>query len=267
MFTEHVNIYIHVWSQYAVIKSPVVLFSDGQKPHRKSGIGSRYAAIHVSSSYHFSSVAHSCSTLWSSRDCFYRSSFIRKWFPQICHLNIDTMVLWWGYQFSSVAQSCLTLCNPTDCSTPGLNSHAIHSQNLLKLMSIPVVPFNHFILCRPLLVLPSIFPSIRVFSKELVLLIKWSKYWSFSFSISPSIFQDWFPLEWTGWISLQSKGLSRVFESSPTPQFKSINSVLSFLYAPTLTSIHDYWKNLKKKKKKKKLKSKQGVNAKSDPSI
>ena len=212
MFTEHVNIYIHVWSQYAVIKSPVVLFSDGQKPHRKSGIGSRYAAIHVSSSYHFSSVAHSCSTLWSSRDCFYRSSFIRKWFPQICHLNIDTMVLWWGYQFSSVAQSCLTLCNPTDCSTPGLNSHAIHSQNLLKLMSIPVVPFNHFILCRPLLVLPSIFPSIRVFSKELVLLIKWSKYWSFSFSISPSIFQDWFPLEWTGWISLQSKGLSRVFD-------------------------------------------------------
>ena len=127
-----------------------------------------------------------------------------------------------------------------------------NSQSLLKLMSIEsVMPSNHLILCRPLLLLPSIFPSIRVFSKESVLLIRWSKYWSFSFSISPSIFQDWFPLEWTGWISLQSKGLSRVFESSPTPQFKSINSVLSFLYAPTLTSIHDYWKNLKKKKKKK----------------
>ena len=64
---------------------------------------------------------------------------------------------------------------------------------------------------------------------------------SASISILPMNFQDWSPLQWTGWISLQSKGLSRVF---PTPQFKSINSsVLSFLYSPTLTSIHDHWKN------------------------
>ena len=79
-------------------------------------------------------------------------------------------------------------------------------------------------------------------SNESVLRIRWPKYWSFSFSISLLMnIQDWFPLGWTGWISLQSKGCSRV---SPTPQFKSINSLaLSFLYSPTLTSIHDYWKN------------------------
>ena len=99
-------------------------------------------------------------------------------------------------------------------------------------------PSNHLILC-PLLVLPSIFPSIRVFSNELVLRIRWPTYWSFSFSISPS-YEDWFPLGLTGWISLQSKGLSRVF-SNTTVQ-KHHYSVLSFLYSPTLTSIYDYWK-------------------------
>ena len=121
------------------------------------------------------------------------------------------------------------------------------SQSLLKLMSIEsVMPYNHLILCRPLLLLPSIFPSIRVFSNESVLCIRWTKYWSFSFSISPSNeYPGLIPLGWTGWISLQSKGLSRVFsnttqESSP-PQFKSTNSsALSPLYSPTLTSIHDY---------------------------
>ena len=76
----------------------------------------------------------------------------------------------------------------------------------------PVMPSNHLILCCPLLFLPSIFLSIRVFSNESVLRIGWPKYWSFSFSISPSNeYSDWFPLGWTGWISLQSKGLSRVF--------------------------------------------------------
>ena len=87
-----------------------------------------------------------------------------------------------------------------------------NSWTLLKLMSIEsVVPSNHLILCRPLLLLHSIFPSIRVVSNKSVLRITWPKYWSFSFSISLSNeYQDWFPLEWTGWISLQSKGLSRV---------------------------------------------------------
>ena len=89
-------------------------------------------------------------------------------------------------QFISVAQSGPILCDPVDCSTPGL---PVHQQpwSLLKLMSIELVmPSNHLILCHPLLLLPSIFPSIRVFSNESVLSIRWPKFWSFSFSISPS---------------------------------------------------------------------------------
>ena len=82
-----------------------------------------------------------------------------------------------------------------------------------KLMSIEsMMPVNHLILCHSLLLLPSIFPSIRAFSNELALHIRWPKYWSFSFSISPSNnIQGQFPLGLTDWISLQSKGLSRVF--------------------------------------------------------
>ena len=91
-----------------------------------------------------------------------------------------------GFQFSSVAQLCLTLCNPMDCSTPGFPVHH-HLLELLKLMSIELMmPSNHLILCCPLLLLPSIIPSIRVFSSESVLHIRWPKYWSLSFSISPS---------------------------------------------------------------------------------
>ena len=88
-------------------------------------------------------------------------------------------------QFSSVALSCLTLCNPMDCSTPGLLS-ITNSQSLFRLMSIEsVMPSNHLILCHPLLLSPSIFPSIRVFSNESALRIRWPKYQSFSFNISP----------------------------------------------------------------------------------
>ena len=90
------------------------------------------------------------------------------------------------------------------------------SWSLLRLMSIKsVMPSNHRILCRPLLLPPSIFPSIRVFSNESVLLIKWPKYWSLcSSSVLPMNVQDWFLLGWTGWISLWSKGLSRVFSNT-----------------------------------------------------
>ena len=118
-----------------------------------------------------------------------------------------------------------------------------NSWSLLKLMAIQsVMPSNHIILCRPLLLPPSIFPSIRVFSSELVLQIRWPKYWSFSFSISPSN-------EYSGLISFRIDWFDPCSprdsqESSPTPQFKSISSsVLSLLYGPILTSIHDYWKN------------------------
>ena len=117
-----------------------------------------------------------------------------------------------------------------------------NSWSLLKLISIEsVMPSNHLILCRPLLLPPSVFPSIRVFSNESVLRIRWPKYWSFSFSVSPSN-------EYSGRISFRIDWLDLLVvqetqESSPTPQFTSISSVLSFLYVPTLTSIHDYWKN------------------------
>ena len=87
---------------------------------------------------------------------------------------------------SSVSQSCLTLCEPMDCSHQASFSFTI-SQSLLKLMSIELVmPSNHLILCYPLLLLPSVLPSIRVFSNESALCIRWPKHWSFSFSISPS---------------------------------------------------------------------------------
>ena len=122
-------------------------------------------------------------------------------------------------------------------------SLSITSWRLLKRMFIEsVMPLNHLILCCPLPLLPSIFPSIRVFSNESVLRIRWPKYWSFSFSVSPSN-------EYLGLISNQDGLVGSPChprdsqESSPTPQFKSINSlVLSFLYGPTLACLHDYCK-------------------------
>ena len=100
------------------------------------------------------------------------------------------------------------------------------------------MPSNNLILCHPLLLLPSIFPSIRIFSNESVLRIRWPKYWSFSFNISPSNEHPGLRLVGSPCSPRDSQ------ESSPTPQFKSINSsVLSFPYGPTLTSIHDHWKN------------------------
>ena len=140
---------------------------------------------------------------------------------------------------SSVAQSCLTLrlhglqhTNPP-CPSP----------SLLKLMSIELVmPSNHLILCHPLLLLPSIFPSIRVFSNESVPHIRWPKYWSFSFSINPSNEYSGlisFRIDWLDFLAVRDSQ-----KSSPRPQFKFIcSSGLSFLCGPTLTSIHDYWKN------------------------
>ena len=117
-----------------------------------------------------------------------------------------------------------------------------NSQSLLKLLSIELMmPSNYLILCCPLVLLPSIFPSIRVFSNESVLCIRWPKYWSFSFSISPSNEYKSCTIDWLDLLEVQ--GTLR--ESSPTPQVKSINSsVLSFLYSPALTFIHDYWKTI-----------------------
>ena len=101
-------------------------------------------------------------------------------------LSVFSSGLMLSVQFSSVAQSCLTLCDPMNQSTPASLS-ITNSWSIPKLMSIELVmPCNHLLLCRPLLLLPSIFPSIRVFSNESALCIRWPKYWSFSFNISPS---------------------------------------------------------------------------------
>ena len=116
---------------------------------------------------------------------------------------MDTWVI---SQFSSVAQSCPMLCDPMDFSTPGFPV-ITNSWSLLKLMSIEsVMPSNHLILSHPLLLPPSIFPSIRVFSNESVLHIKWPKYWSFSFNISPSN-EYWglisFRIDWLDLLAVQ----------------------------------------------------------------
>ena len=131
------------------------------------------------------------------------------------HLKSRTGALKEGWSSGASVQS---LSHVQLCATPRTAAHQAsasitNSCRLPKLISIELVmPSNHLILCRPLLP-PSIFPSIRVFSNESVLHIRWAKYWGFSFNISP-------PNEHSGLISLQSKGLSRV---SPTPQFKSIS--------------------------------------------
>ena len=123
------------------------------------------------------------------------------------------------------------------------------SRTLLKLLSIELVmPSNHLIICHPLLFLPSIFPRIRVFSNESALCIRWPKYYSFCFSIRPSNeylelpeYLKGFPSGLTGFISLQSRELSRVFSSTTVQRRHSLG--LSVFYCPALTSIRDYWKN------------------------
>ena len=127
--------------------------------------------------------------------------------------------------------SCQVL---SDSATPWTAVHQAslsitNSQNLLKLMSIELVmPSNHLILCHPLLLLPSIPPSIRVFSNESVLQIRWLKYWSHSFSISPSNEYSGlisFRMDW--WISLQPKGLSRVFSNTTVQKHQFFSVQLS----------------------------------------
>ena len=130
-------------------------------------------------------------------------------------------------------------CDPMDCSMPG--SSLLHClKSLLKFISIESVMLsNHLILCLPLFLLPSIFPSIRVISVESALCIRWPKCWSFSFNISPSsensgLFS--FRMDWLGLLAVQGT----LKEFSPILWFKSTNSsVLRFLYSLTLTFIHD----------------------------
>ena len=128
-------------------------------------------------------------------------------------------------QFISDAQSCLTLCNPMDCSMPGSLS-ITNSWSLLKLMSIEsAMPFDHLILCRPLLLLPSNFPSIRVFSNESVLCIRWPKYWSFSFNISPSNEHSGLISFGMDWLDLLA--VSRVFSNTTVQKHQFFSTQLS----------------------------------------
>ena len=161
----------------------------------------------------------------------------------MCALSHLTWIAILGDQFSSVQSlSRVRLCDPIE-SQHARPLSITSSRSSLKLMSIEsVMPSSHLILCRPLLLLPSILPSIRVFSNESVLHIRRPKYWSFT--ISPS--NDYsglisFRMDWLDLLAIQGEDSQK---SSPTPQFKSINfSVLSLLHSQTLTSIHDHWKN------------------------
>ena len=113
-----------------------------------------------------------------------------------------------------------------------------NSQCLLKLTSIELMmPSNHLFLCLCLLLLPSIFLIIRVFSYESVLHIRWPKDWSFSFSISPANIQDWFLFGWTGWISLLSKRLSKFFSNTTVQKHQFFSVLLSLL---SNTHIHTW---------------------------
>ena len=153
-------------------------------------------------------------------------------------------------QFSSIQSLSRVWLFATPWIAAGQDSLSItSSRSSLKLTSIEsVIPSSHLILCSPLLLLPPIPPSIRVFSNESALRMRWPKYWSFSFSIIPvkehpgliSFRMDWLDLLAVLWTAR----LQDSQESSPTPQFKGISSLaLSFLHSPTLTSIHDHWKN------------------------
>ena len=128
-------------------------------------------------------------------------------------------------QFSSVAQSCPTLCDPMDCRSQVITN----SWSLLKLMStVSVMPSNPLILCHPLLLPPSIFPSIRVFSSDPVLHIRWPKYWSFSFSISPSNEHSGlisFRMDWLDLFAVQR--LSRVFSNTTVQKHQFFGAQLS----------------------------------------
>ena len=147
--------------------------------------------------------------------------------------------------FSSIQSlSCVQLFTTPRTAARQASLSITNSKSLLKLMPIEsVMPSSHLILCHPLLLLPPIPPSIRVFSNESALWIRWPKNWSFSFNISPSSEHPGlisFRMDWLDLLAVPRD--SR--ESSPTPQFKSINSsALSFLHSPTLTSIRDHWKN------------------------
>ena len=146
-------------------------------------------------------------------------------------------------EVTDIVSSVQLLCRVQLFATPWTAAHQaslsiINSQSLLKLMSIEsLMPSNDLILCHPLLLMPSIFPSIRVFSNKSVLHIRWPKDWSFtSASVLPMNYQDWFPLGQTGLISLQSKGLSRVLSNTTVQKHQFFSAQLVQLSHPYMTT-------------------------------
>ena len=160
--------------------------------------------------------------------------FTWHWHPQIFQKV--------GCYCCSVTQSCLTLCEPMDCSMPASLS-ITNSQSLLKVMSIEsVMPSNNLILYRPFSSHLQSFPASGSFPMTQFFASGGQSIGtSASASVLPMNIQDWFPLGLTGLISLLSKGLSRVFSNTTVQKHQFF--ALSFLYSPTLRSIHDYWKN------------------------
>ena len=160
-----------------------------------------------------------------SKRCFSRWSQKENWQDSVSSVQLISRVWLFSTPQTAACQASLSITI---------------FRNLLKLMPIQLVmPSNHLILCRPLLVPPLIFPSIRVFSNESALPIRWPKYWSFSFSMSPSNEYSRlisFRMDWLDLLTVQGTLKSRL-------QHHNTTSVLSFLYGPTLTSRHDYWKN------------------------
>ena len=164
---------------------------------------------------------------------------LREW--TIIGLSHDCLV--YRLQFSSVAQLCLTLCNPMNCSTPGLPVHhhlPEFTQTHVHQVRDAIQPSHPR---SSLFLLPRIPPSIRVFSNELTLHMRWPKYWSFSLSIIPSKEHPGlisFRMDWLDLLAVQGTLKSLLQHHSS----KAINySVLSLLHSPTLTSIHDHRKN------------------------
>ena len=166
-------------------------------------------------------IRHRPGLLWYWMVCLHVCDPAKILLKHLFHLWI------WFSSVQSISHAWLSVTPWTAAHQASLS--IINSQSLLKLISIEsVMPSNHLILCHLLLLLPSIFPSIRVFSKESVLCITWPRYWSFYFSsVLPMNIQGWNPLNWLGWSPCHPRVSE---ESSPTLQFKSINSsALSFL--------------------------------------
>ena len=154
-------------------------------------------------------------------------------------------------QFSSVAQSCPTLCDPMNRSTPGLPVH-LHLLEFTQITSIKsVMPSSHLILCRPLLLLPLIPPSITVFSNESTLRMRWPKYWSFSFSIIPSKEHPGliFGMDWLDLLAVQGTLKNLLQHHSSKESFLQRSAFFTvqlwhpYMYIHICTSIHDHWKN------------------------